>query len=81
MGALLSKKYVIQIEDRKLTSKEFRNLKTYKDVLAIAGYTVSDTTTLRIIDKHSIYINACEPFQFRGTVIHEDKPIYIQKLY
>lgn len=79
MGSLLSKnKSVIQIENKKLTLKEFRELKSYRDVLRVAGYTVSEDTTLR---KDGKYFNACEPFQFGGVLIHDNKAIYIEKLY
>ena len=47
MGVLYSKnRYCIQIEDKKITFKEFRELKTYKDILQVAGYNVFDTTIL-----------------------------------
>ena len=82
MGTILSKnKYVIQIDDIKLTSKEFREIKSYKDILKVAGHTVTDTTTIRKMDKHSTYFHASEPFQFGGTLIHDGKSIYIRKLY
>jgi hypothetical protein len=71
----------IQIEDKRLSYKQFRELKTYKDVLQVAGYKVFDTTTLRKIDKRSEYFTASESFKFGGTLYHEDKAIYIQRLY
>ena len=71
----------VQIDDKRLTYKQFRELKTYKDVLQVAGYTVFDTTTLRKIDKRSEYFFASEPFRFGGTLYHNDKAVYIERLY
>jgi hypothetical protein len=81
MGSGLSKRYVIQIENKKLTAKELRALKTYADVLQVAGYNVDGSATIRKMDKYSTYMNANEPFQFGGTLIYEGKAIYICKLY
>jgi len=80
MGAFYSKPF-IQIQDTKLTFKEFIKLKTYKDILKVAGHTVDDTATIRKINKQSEYISVGEPFKFGGTLIYEDKAIYIQILY
>jgi hypothetical protein len=80
MGLFVSRPF-IQIEDKRLSYKQFRELKTYKDVLQVAGYKVFDTTTLRKIDKRSEYFTANESFKFGGTLYHEDKAIYIQRLY
>ena len=80
MGSLVSRPF-IQIEDKRLSYKQFRELKTYKDILQVAGYTVFDTTTLRKLDKRSEYFNASEPFKFGGTLYHNEKPVYIQRLY
>lgn len=82
MGVLYSKnRYCIQIDDKKLTFKEFRELKTYKDILQTAGYDVFDTTILVKRGKTTEYIYANEPFTFGGTLYHADKAIYIAKLY
>ena len=81
MGSCLSKRYVIQIENKKLTAKELRALKTYADVLKVAGYTVDHTATIRKMDKYSTYSSAGDPFQFGGTLVYEGKAIYICKLY
>lgn len=80
MGSFVSRPF-IQIDDTKLTYREFCKLKTYKDVLQVAGYTVFDTTTLRKLDKGSEYFTASESFKFGGTLYHEDKAVYIQRLY
>ena len=76
MGSWVSKPFC-QIEDKRLTYRQFRELKTYKDVLQYVGYTVFDTTILRKIDKGSEYFNASEPFKFGGTLFYNDKAIYI----
>ena len=82
MGVFYSKnRYCIQIEDKKLTFKEFRELKTYKDILHEAGYDVFDTTLLMRKGKRIEYINAGEPFKFGEILYYDSKPIYIAKLY
>lgn len=80
MGSFVSRPF-IQINDTKLSYKQFRDLKTYKDILQVAGYNVIDTTTLRKIDKNSEYFTANEPFKFGGTLYYDNKAIYIQRLY
>jgi len=80
MGSFVSRPF-IQIDDKRLTYKQFRELKTYKDVLQVAGYTVFDTTTLRKLDKRSEYFTASEPFRFGGTLYYNDKAVYIERLY
>jgi hypothetical protein len=80
MGSFVSRPF-IQIEDKRLSYKQFRELKTYKDVLKVAGHDVLDTTTLRKIDKRSEYFFASEPFRFGGTLYHNDKAVYIERLY
>jgi len=80
MGSFVSRPF-IQVEDKRLSYKQFRELKTYKDVLQVAGHDVLDTTTLRKIDKRSEYFFASEPFRFGGTLYHNDKAVYIERLY
>lgn len=82
MGVLYSKnKYCIQIEDKKLTFKEFQELKTYKNILQTAGYDVVDSTLLMRKGKRTEYFNASEPFKFGDILYYNDKPVYIAKLY
>jgi hypothetical protein len=82
MGVLYSKnRYCIQIEDKKITFKEFRELKTYKDILQVAGYNVFDTTILMRKGKRTEYFNAGEPFKFGDILYYDGTPVYIAKLY
>jgi len=85
MGTILSKSpAVVQIQDRKITLKEFQSIRSYKDALHLVGHYVQDTTTLQIIEplkKKCIYLNANEPFQIVESIRYDDHFIYVRKLY
>jgi hypothetical protein len=82
MGSLISTP-VIQINDTKLNSKEFRELKTFKDVMRVAGHTVDDMTTLHVSHTNGIrqHIYACESFHFVDGIQYDTHSVYIRKLY
>ena len=83
MGSWLSKKSVLQVNDKKLTMKEFLEIKTFKDVLQIAGHTVDDLTTIQILNSNGKYeyVNACEKFKLVQGIRYNQHSIYIGKLY
>ena len=81
MGVCISKP-VIQINNKKLTQKEFKQLKTSKDVMHVAGYSVEDSTTLRLLyPKYTAYVNACDTFLIPDGIQYNSHTIYIRKLY
>ena len=83
MGSWLSKKSVLQINDKKLTMKEFHDIKTFKDVMQIAGYNVDDLTTIQVVNSNGKYeyLNACETFKIVQSIRYNQQSIYIAKLY
>ena len=83
MGSWLSKKSVLQVNDKKLTMKEFLEIKTFKDVMRIAGHTVNDLTTIQILNSNGKYeyVNACEKFKLVQGIRYNQHSIYIAKLY
>jgi hypothetical protein len=82
MGLLFSNPAVLQINNTKLSMKEFRKIKTFKDALFIAGYSVDPTTKLIIsTDKIQKNVNACETFQIVDGIRYDTHNIYIRKLY
>ena len=83
MGSCLSKKPVLQINDKKLTMKEFHDIKTFKDVIHIAGYNVDDLTTVQVVNSNGKYeyVNVCETFKIVQSIRYNEESIYIGKLY
>ena len=84
MGSLLSKPtYVVQIHNRKITLKEYQQIKSYKDALRLAGFSVDNDTTLQIkeYNNHSVFINANEPFKIVESIRYNEHSIYVAKLY
>ena len=83
MGSWLSKKPVLQINDKKLTMKEFHDIKTFKDVIHIAGYNVDDLTTVQVVNSNGKYeyVNVCETFKIVQSIRYNEESIYIGKLY
>jgi len=83
MGSWLSKRPVLQINDTKLSMKEFRDIKTFKDVIRIAGHTVDDITTIQIVNCNGKYeyANACETFKLVQGIRYNEHSVYIAKLY
>lgn len=83
MGSWLSKDaFILQIEDKKLTLKELRQIKTYKDAMKVAGFNIEDMTTLKVIQNNKIeYVLGHETFKIPDRLQYEAKWIYIRKLY
>ena len=82
MGSIFSNPAVLQINDTKLSMKEFRKIKTYKDVLTIAGHTVDPSTqVIAMFPKKNEYVFAYETFQIVEGIRYGTHSIYIRKLY
>lgn len=83
MGLALSQPAFIQINDKRLSKKDFQKLKTFRDVLHVAGHEkVDDNATLRLIyPKHRISVQPHEPFIIADGIQYEEHSIYIRKLY
>jgi len=83
MGSWLSKGgFILQIQDTKLTLKELRNIKTYKDAMKIAGFHIEHDTTLQIVNNNRTeYVVGNDTFKITDSLRYEDKWIYIRKLY
>ena len=82
MGLLFSIPAVLQINDTKLSMKEFRKIKTWKDALAIAGHNVDPSTQLIVVHpKKNEYVIAYENFQIVEGIRYGIHNIYIRKLY
>ena len=83
MGTWLSKDaFILQIEDKKLTLKELRQIKTYKDAMKVAGFNIEDMTTLKTIQNNKIeYVLGHETFKIPERLQYEGRWIYIRKLY
>lgn len=83
MGSWISKKSVLQVNHIKLSMKEFLEIKTFKDVLRIAGHCVDDLTTIQILNSNGKYeyVNACETFKLVQGIRYNKHSIYIAKLY
>ena len=83
MGSSISKKSVLQVNDIKLSMKEFQEIKTFKDVLRIAGHSVDDLTTIQVVNSNGKYeyVNACETFKLVQGVRYNEHSVYIAKLY
>ena len=81
MGSF-STKPIIQIKDKKLTLKELREIKTFKDAMLIAGHTIDNNTTLKTYTKNRTeHINGNETFKVVDVIMHDGNFVYIKKLY
>jgi hypothetical protein len=83
MGLSISQPAFIQINDKRLSKKEFLRLKTFRDVLKVAGHEkVDDNAALRLIyPKHRVFVQPHEPFVIAEGLQYEEHSIYIRKLY
>ena len=83
MGSYLSKNApMIKINGILVRSKAFREIKTYKDAIQIAGVFVQDNTEIIIIDKNMrMLVSANEKFTLVEGIWVEDTSIFIDKLY
>ena len=73
---------MIKINGILVRSKAFRQIKTYKDAIHIAGVFVQDDTEIVIIDKNSReLVTAKDKFTLVEGIWVENTSIFIEKLY
>lgn len=83
MGNAFGRTYLLRIDNTYVTSKQFRQIKTYEDAIRLAGYEIKSTDEIRILPNgqriQTIY--AFERFQFVEAIYVRDKIIKVEKLY
>ena len=83
MGNVLGRKYVLRLDNTYITSKQFREIKTYEDALRLAGYEIKSMDQIGIVPKgqRKQMIYAFERFQFVEAIYLRDKAIMVERLY
>jgi hypothetical protein len=83
MGNVLGRKYIMRIDTIYITSKEFREIKTYEDAIRIAGYVIKSTDEIDIVQQgqRRKTIQAFERFQIVEAIYNKGKLIMIERLY
>ena len=83
MGNAFGRTYLLRIDNIYVTSKQFRQIKTYEDAIRLAGYEIKSTDEIRILPNgqriQTIY--AFERFLFVEAIYVRDKIIKVEKLY
>lgn len=73
---------MVKINGIVIRSKAFREIKTYKDAIQIAGIYVKDDTEIMIIDKkRRRLVSANEKFTLVEGMLVGDRSIFIEQLY
>lgn len=83
MGNAFGRRYLLRIDNTYVTSKQFREIKTYEDAIRLAGYEIKSTDEIDIVQQgqRRKTIHAFEQFQFVEAIYYKGKLIMIEKLY
>jgi hypothetical protein len=83
MGNAFGRTYLLRIDKIYVTSKQFREIKTYEDAIRLAGYEIKSTDEIDIVPQgqRRKTIHAFERFQFVEAIYYKGKLIMVEKLY
>ena len=83
MGNAFGRTYLLRIDNIYVTSKQFREIKTYEDAIRLAGYEIKSTDEIDIVPQgqRRKTIHAFERFQFVEAIYYKGKLIMVEKLY
>jgi hypothetical protein len=83
MGNAFGRTYLLRIDNTYVTSKQFREIKTYEDAIRLAGYEIKSTDEIDIVQQgqRRKTIPAFERFQFVEAIYYKGKLIMVEKLY
>lgn len=83
MGNAFGRTYLLRIDNTYVTSKQFREIKTYEDAIRLAGYEIKSTDEIDIVQQgqQRKTIHAFERFQFVEAIYYKGKLIMVEKLY
>lgn len=83
MGNAFGRTYLLRIDNTYVTSKQFREIKTYEDAIRLAGYEIKSTDEIDIVPQgqRRKTIHAFERFQFVEAIYYKGKLIMVEKLY
>jgi hypothetical protein len=83
MGNAFGRTYLLRIDNTYITSKQFREIKTYEDAIRLAGYEIKSTDEIDIVQQgqQRKTIHAFERFQFVEAIYYKGKLIMVEKLY
>jgi len=83
MGNAFGRTYLLRIDNTYVTSKQFREIKTYEDAIRLAGYEIKSTDEIDIVQQgqRRKTIHAFERFQFVEAIYYKGKLIMIERLY
>ena len=83
MGNAFGRTYLLRIDNTYVTSKQFREIKTYEDAIRLAGHEIKSTDEIDIVPQgqRRKTIHAFERFQFVEAIYYKGKLIMVEKLY